>query len=76
MTPNLHPAARMKPGGGGASVDSPVSGRPPSPFSMLAHARNIGGWRVEVQGHVTALWGAGMPATGGGRVPWHLYDGF
>ena len=25
VTSNLHPAARMKPGGGGASVDSPVS---------------------------------------------------
>ena len=66
VTPNLHPAARMKPGGGGASVDSPVSGRPPSPFSMLAHARNIGGWRVEVQGHVTALWGRACPRRGVG----------
>ena len=75
VTTNLHPAARMKPGGGGASVDSPVSGRPPSPGSMLAHARNIGGWRVKVQGHVTARWGRARPRRGGGRVRWHLYDG-
>ena len=39
---------------------------PPSPFSMLAHARHIGGWRVEVQGHVTALWGRACPRRGVG----------
>ena len=31
---------------------------------MLAHAPNIGSWRVEIQGHVTA--GGGGQARGGG----------